>query len=131
MVKKNDILISTKGTKIKTCIINQPIKNTIYHGNMSLIRVNDNRINPLFLKLYLDSLRGQLELKSIQTGTGIISINSSQLSNIEIPLLDINIQNKIVSNYILKKAEIDVLQKKIKNLYDDLIEITKIFEEEI
>lgn len=131
LLKENDILISTKGTRIKTCIINNlKNKNTIYHGNLSLIRVADERLNPVFLKLYLDSERGQLELKSIQTGTNIISINTSLLSNICIPLLSIEEQNKIVNNYVFQKKEIDILSNRLTDLKNDLLDsVNKIFEE--
>ena len=87
-------------------------------------------MNPVFLKLYLDSERGQLELKSIQTGTNIISINTSLLSNICIPLLSIEEQNKIVNNYVFQKKEIDILSNRLTDLKNDLLDsVNKIFEE--
>lgn len=121
ILRKNDILISTKGTRIKSCLIGELRNpNTIFHGNLTLLRINDNRINPVFLKLYLDSERGQLELNSIQTGSLIISINISQLSKISIPLLPIDEQEKIVKEYLFKKSEIDVLSNRLSDLKSDL-----------
>jgi len=130
ILKEKDILISTKGTRIKTCLVsNLKDKNTIYHGNLSLIRVEDDRLDPIFLKLYLDSERGQLELKSIQTGSKIISINRSQLSNISIPLLSIEEQKKIVSNYVFQKNEIDVLSNRLNDLKNSLSDsVNQVFE---
>lgn len=130
LLKDNDILIATKGTRIKTCLIrNLKDSNTIYHGNLSLIRVNDDRLDPIFLKLYLDSERGQLELKSIQTGMTIISINTSQLSNISIPLISIDEQKKIVNNYNFQKNEIDVLANRLSELKNNLSDtVNQVFE---
>lgn len=123
MLQEKDIILSTKGTKIKICYVeNLKNKDTLFHGNLSVIRCNDNRLNPMYLKIYLESKRGQIELNSIQTGTAIITINLSQLSNIEIPLLDIETQNKIVTNYVFKKKELDVLDKKINELRSSLID---------
>lgn len=123
ILQEKDIIISTKGTKIKICYVeNLKNKGTLFHGNLSVIRCNDNRLNPMYLKIYLESERGQLELNSIQTGTAIITINLSQLSNIEIPLLDIETQNKIVSNYVFKKKELDILDRKISELRSSLID---------
>lgn len=122
-LKEKDIIITTKGTKIKICYVEElKNENTIFHGNLSVIRCKDNRLNPMFLKIYLESDRGQLELNSIQTGTAIITINLNQLSNIEIPLLDIETQNKIVSDYVFKKKELDVLNNKINELKSSLID---------
>lgn len=130
ILKENDILISTKGTRIKTCLIkNLKRKDTIYHGNLSLIRVFDDRLDPVYLKLYLDSERGQLELKSIQTGMGIISINTSQLLKISIPLLDMSKQKEIVDDYIFRKNEIDLLSSRLTTLKNNLFEnINQVFE---
>lgn len=130
LLKENDILISTKGTRIKTCLVsNLKNINTVYHGNLSLIRIKDDRLDPVFLKLYLDSERGQLELKSIQTGATIISINTSQLSNISIPLLSIDEQRKIVNEYVFKKNEIDVLSNRLNDLKNDLSDsVNQVFE---
>lgn len=130
LLKENDILISTKGTRIKTCLVTKlKDKNTIYHGNLSLIRITDKRLDPIYLKLYLDSERGQLELKSIQTGATIISINTSQLSNISIPLLSIDEQKKIVNNYVFQKNEIDVLSNRLNDLKNNLSDsVNQVFE---
>lgn len=129
LLQNKDIIISTKGTKIKICYVEElKNDNTIFHGNLSVIRCKDNRLNPIFLKIYLESDRGQLELNSIQTGTAIITINLSQLSNISIPLLDIEMQNRIASDYIFKKKELDVLNNKVNELKSNLIDnVNRIF----
>ena len=130
ILNKNDILISTKGTRIKTCLIdNLENENTIYQGNLTLIRVKDERLDPIYLKLYLDSERGQLELKTIQTGTTIISINTSELSKIEIPLIPIEEQKKIVDEYLFKKSEIDILSNRLNELKNNITDsVNQVFE---
>ena len=121
LLKENDILISTKGTRIKICMIDKlKNSNTIYHGNLSLIRVKDNRLNPAYLKLFLESERGQIELKSIQTGMSIISINSTQLSKINVPLLSREEQDQIVEKYSSIKREINYLTNRLNLLKDNL-----------
>ena len=121
LLKENDILISTKGTRLKICMIDKLKKsNTIYHGNLSLIRVKDNRLNPAYLKLFLESERGQIELKSIQTGMSIISINSTQLSKINVPLLSREEQDQIVEKYSSIKREINYLTNRLNLLKDNL-----------
>lgn len=132
ILRKNDILITTKGTKIKTCIVKELAnENTVYHGNITLIRIYDANLNPTYLKLYLDSKIGQKELKSIQTGTTIISINSSQLRTIEIPLIPIAEQEKIEKNYNNYKMELDILKKQLQEKSERLDEqINEWFKEE-
>ena len=104
-------------------------ENTIYQGNLTLIRVKDERLDPIYLKLYLDSERGQLELKTIQTGTTIISINTSELSKIEIPLISIEEQKKIVDEYLFKKSEIDILSNRLNELKNNITDsINQVFE---
>ena len=130
ILNKNDILVSTKGTRIKTCLIDKlENANTIYQGNLTLIRVKDERLDPIYLKLYLESERGQLELKTIQTGTTIISINTSELSKIEIPLVSIDEQKKIVDEYLFKKSEIDILSNRLSELKNNITDlVNQVFE---
>lgn len=132
-LRQNDILITNKGTKIKTSFVKELLDNDIlFQGNLTVIRVNDKRLNPLFLKIYLDSNRGKSELDSIQTGVSIITLNLNKLSNIEIPLFSIEQQNKIVFEYEYKKNEIDLLDKKLSELKSNLKDnVDLLFEEEI
>ena len=120
-LQDGDVLISTKGTKIKVCVVEGlPSSKTLFHGNLTMIRVDSKKINPVYLKLFLDSDRGQNELNNIQTGVAIISINTAQLENLNIPLIPIDEQNRIVDDYKFKKMKIDAMEAQLAKMKDEL-----------
>ena len=57
----------------------------ILSGNLIAIRVNKNIINPYYLKAFIDSKVGALALRSIQTGTSIITITVNGLKEMKYP----------------------------------------------
>lgn len=120
LVEDGDIIISSKGTRIKIAVANVSDRKIIANGNLIVLRVDKTRINPYFLAMYLDSEEGRMTLKQIQTGTVIISINPSRLKNIKISTFDINEQEKMVEEYLEKQKQYIVLKKQLEQVKMDL-----------
>ena len=98
---------------------------TILTGNLIVIRLDQTKINPYYLKAFLDSKQGILAIKSIQTGTTIISLNPNSLKYMKIPLIDFTLQKEIANKY---KDNI-VLIKQLQKEYEEAINYScKIFE---
>ncbi len=129
LVKNGDVIISAKSTKIKTAVVEICEEEKIVAtGNLIVVRCNRNKINPVYLKTFLDSCNGSKLLESIQTGTNIISINVSALLNMKISLIDKEKQDKIAERFILKldqfkltKLKLEKLEKELNNVFDDSI----------
>ncbi len=99
-VEEGDIIITAKNTTIKSAIYrsNGDYK-AILSGNLITIRVNQKKINPYYLKAFIDSEKGQRAMKSIQTGTSIITINANGLKSMKIELLSTEEQEIIANEY--------------------------------
>lgn len=100
LVEDGDIIITAKNTTIKSAIYrsNGDYK-AVLSGNLIAIRVNQKKINPYYLKAFIDSESGDLAIKSIQTGTSIITINANSLKDMKISLLSTEEQEAIGNKY--------------------------------
>ena len=93
---------------------------------MLIVRPQLNKLNPTYLKMFLDSEIGQKALKSKQKGSIIVSITANSLSSIEIPMIDIKKQNEKAERYNEKlstlatyKQEIERIENSLKNLFEE------------
>lgn len=124
LLKDFDFIISAKGSKIKTAVFRMDKgEKIIPEGNLMVIRLNQEEINPYYLKMFLDSNKGQSLLKRIQTGSFMISIGKGALNDFEIPLIPLEEQNEIVEKFINKINELNYHVKKTNELKQELEEI--------
>lgn len=100
LVEDGDIIITAKNTTIKSAIYrsNGNYK-AVLSGNLIAIRANQKKINPYYLKAFMDSKNGDMAIKSIQTGTSIITINANSLRDMKISLLSKEEQEAIGNEY--------------------------------
>ena len=117
LVKENDLIISSKGTRIKIAVV-EDIKDRkiIASGNLIVLRLDTAKINPQYLEMYLNSSDGQTILNHIQTGAVIISINPSKLIEITISTLPLDKQNEVAKKYKSKKQQIQIAREHVLKL---------------
>lgn len=127
-VQKNDVIITSKSSKVKIAVVDfDPKIKCIVTGGMLIVRPDVTKLNPFYLKLFLESDVGAEILKSIQKGGGyIVTITGNNLANIKINLLDIDKQNEIADKYVDKlssllayKQLISDIETSLGNLYQD------------
>ena len=127
-VQKNDVIITSKSSKVKIAVVDfNPKIKCIVTGGMIIVRPDTSKLNPYYLKVFLESNIGVEILKSIQKGGSyIVTISANNLANIKINLLDINKQNEIADIYTDKlssllayKQLIDDIETSLSNLYQD------------
>lgn len=119
-VKDGDIIITAKNTTIKSAIYRDCGRyRAILTGNLIAIRVNEVKLNPYYLKAFLDSEQGKSVIKSIQTGTSIITLNSNALKSMKIPLLDMQAQVSIAEEYRKNLNLIEELLEKYNKAIDN------------
>lgn len=119
-----DILLSARGERIKKHIIS--IKNNekiIVNGSINVIRVNKNKMNPLYLKMFLESKKGIATLNKIKTGIVIPTLNIGPLSKIKVPCPSLEEQNKLVEEYCKELELINATKTKLKELREKINEI--------
>ena len=118
-VKDGDIVITAKNTTIKSAIYRSYGNyKAILTGNLIAIRVNETKLNPYYLKAFFDSQQGESVIKSIQTGTSIITLNPNSLKEMKISLLDMSLQSEIAEEYIKNLNHIEDLLNKYNEAFD-------------
>lgn len=126
-LKYGDVVVTSKSSKAKVGVVDfEPKEKIIVTGGMIIVRPNAKKLNPTYLKLFLDSEAGQSAIKAIQKGTVIISLASKDLAEVKIPLVDIKKQNKAaikfnrtVSNIIACKKELDKLENSLNDILNN------------
>ena len=125
-VQYGDVVVTSKSSKVKTVVVDiEPKEKILVTGGMLIVRPQLDKL-PTYLKMFFDSEIGQSALKSIQKGSTIITITASGLSTIEIPMIDINKQqrkaelyNEKLSTLAAYKQEIERIENSLKHLFEE------------
>ena len=133
-VKKGDILISSRGSNIKVCIVPEHDEKILISQNVIGFRLEGNN-DPQYIKTFLESPLGEFLINYKQAGTNVISLNSKDLMNIPVILLSEEEQTNIIENYKMEYKKIteeiqqlnDKLKKAKLNLYEGM-GVTSTFE---
>ena len=126
LLRNGDIVISARGDKIKKCLINIGYdERIIANGSINVIRADQNRLNPLYLKTFLDSEKGSISLNNIKSGVTIPSINVGELQKMLVPCPSMEEQRKLMDKIELKleiikstAKRLEELKKELKNIAD-------------
>ena len=120
-VIKGDVIITAKTSKVKIAVVDiDPEEKILVTGGMIIVRPNTKKLNPTYLKIFLDSAKGQAALKSIQRGSIIISINAKDLASVLIPDIDIKNQDSISLKYNDMLYSYINLKKELARLEDQI-----------
>lgn len=123
-----DVVLSCRGTAIKSAVFETQDKIIIASANLIVIRPKEG-IKGEFIKVFFESPIGLAVIKSFQRGTTIMNINYADIMEMEIPLLSVNKQQEMINQYneelkmykeTVKKAETRWLNIK-DNIYNELI----------
>ena len=98
-----DIVLSCRGSAIKTGVYRKQKSIVIASANVIVIRPN-NRVLSDYLKIFLESPVGIALIKSFQRGTTIVNINHTDIAEMEIPLLSIEEQKELAEKYAREVA---------------------------
>lgn len=82
-------------------------------GNMYVIELDEGRVNPYFLKAYLESEQGTKALSQIMVGATLPNIPVDNLRKLVIPLPPMEEQNLIAEKYQAKEDEVRVLKGRL------------------
>lgn len=124
-IRKNDIVITSKSSTVKTVVVDIiPKEKIIVTGGMIIVRPKLDKLNPTYLKIFLDSEIGRRSLATIQKGEYITTLNASDLNNLTVPIKPIKVQNEIankyntyLSCYLALKGELNKAANKLHNFY--------------
>lgn len=117
LLKKNDLLLSTRGTLGKVTMIDEDNTNMVATANLVALRAKSDNINMKWLMYYLSSPMGKFEISQAASGTAISTISPSDLRNIQIPVIDKAEQDRAVELFEQNKIKLDQKLKELQKQY--------------
>lgn len=121
LLRDNDIILSRNGVPFKVALFSaQDGTNVLPVGNLLIIRANKEKINPVYLKAYLESENGVANLSRLLTGVAMQVISLERLKKMIVPVPDMSEQNKIAEQYLSIMDELEILHMKLINTKDRL-----------
>lgn len=128
-LKDGDLILSKIGYPQKICVAEVKEDTTILAtGNLYIITLDQEKVEPYYLKAFFKSRKGQAALKSITSGAAMPSISVGQLKSLVLPLPDMTKQKKIAIAFEAAEDEVRVLTSKINKAIERL---SVVFEEEV
>lgn len=113
--KEGDILINStgEGTIGRASCVNIDFTGLIYDSHMLLLRVNKEKINPIFFTYLFNSDYGQKQIENIKSArsTKQTELGVNNLKKILFPLPPLKIQKKIAETISKMEKEIKTLQQ--------------------
>lgn len=121
LIGNRNLLLSKNGAPFKYAIAEvSEGRKILGNGNLFIIALDEEKVNPYFINAFLDSEVGVASLKKIAVGGVIPNISSDAIKKLIVPLPPIEKQDEIARRYQAKQDEIKVLQRRLKKAQNDL-----------
>ena len=116
IIKNNSIILSKIGTPTFKSAVAQidEGKQIIANGNLFVIEVDEEKVNPFYIQAFFASNLGNRIFKSIYTGGALPTINLEKLKNMIIPYPSLEKQTEISNKYAASMDELILLNRKIE-----------------
>lgn len=118
IIEANDVIISIKGPAFRALIADKSVEGYVISANLIAFKLNEE-ILPEIVAAYLNSPRGQSELKSRSAGELISALNLKSLMEIRIPIPDVNRQ-KMFAEYLALSDEHSELVRQEREIREKL-----------
>ena len=129
-IKDRNLIISKVGApayKVAVASVEEGHK-LLANANLYVIELDESKVDPYYLKAYLESAEGQSRFRNVAAGTVVLSIGIKDLKNMMIPLPPLEEQRRIAARY--KDAMDEVLRLKIQ-LQEATDRMNRVFEESV
>lgn len=122
-IKDKNVIISKNAPfKVALAHVNKEEK-IIANGNLYFIELDDSKVDPTFVVVYLQSEEGQTQLNRLSKGSVMKNISIKDLKKVQIPQIDMEKQKTIAKEYnelgehlIMLQKQIDLVKNKRLNL---------------
>ncbi len=118
-LKNNALVLSKHGLPYKVAIASvKEGQHIIANGNLYIIELDEEKVEPLYIKAFFESETGVAALNSIAVGSVAPSIGQESLKKLQVPLPPRDVQERIALRYRATLDEIAMLklrQEKAKN----------------
>lgn len=121
LLKKGDVLFAAKGTKNFAAWYENEVTPAVASTSFFVIRLHDTNVLPGYLTWFLNHPNTQTILKGQARGSSIASISKAVLSELVIPIPNIEKQELILKIFKLRNKEKN-LKQQIENLREKEIQ---------
>lgn len=126
-IKNNSLVISKNGAPVKVAVASViEGRKILANGNLYVIELDEKKVNPYFVKAYLESENGAIALSRVTVGAVMPNIPVDGLKKIMIPCPNKEEQDKVAEKYLAKMDEVRVLKYKLSKA---TAELKSIYEE--
>lgn len=113
-LRTGDLIVSKNGAPFKIAVAEVPEGKTILaNGNLYIIRLDTERIDPYFVAAFLASDDGKELMERMVVGTTIPNLPLRNLKDIQLPVPNKDVQNAVARQYRARLDEIEVLKIKL------------------
>lgn len=126
-LNNRNLILSKNGYPYKVAVATvKEGQQILANGNLYVIELDEEKVNPYYLKAFFDSEQGIATLKSITVGATIPNIGVDKLKKVEIPLPGMDEQLRLAEKYQATLDEIAVIKlrlekamNKLKHVFDE------------
>ena len=124
-VRPGDLLISKTITPPKAFVMDFPEDaKVIADSNLFILKLDTNRIDPVYLMAYLNTNEGQEQLKSKAAGNSRIkAIPIDGIRSLMIPVLPMNDQKELAVKFTDKIRSLKYLKEQLEVVEDSLLDL--------
>lgn len=119
LLTEGDILFAAKGHHFFAAVFKGEVSPAVASSVFFVLRLKKN-VEPGYIAWYLNHPETQKSLLGLSTGSSIPSISKSKLAEVEIPIPEIDIQQKIVQFEELRLKEKEI-KKELNKLQEELL----------
>lgn len=107
LIKKNDIIMAIRGSVNRIKLIDETVHNVAINSNLVRLRLKNDKYDPLWLRLYLNSPLVQIILGKSSVGSTITQIPIKDLEKLPVPVISLEEQRKSATDFMNKNHKID------------------------
>ncbi|HXK97580.1 MAG TPA: N-6 DNA methylase [Limnochordia bacterium] len=116
---KDGNLIISKNSPFKVALASvDEDEHILAAGNLYFIELDETRVNPVFVSVFMQSEAGMAQLHRFAKGGILKSISIQDLKKIEIPNIPREQQDRIAEEYLQLKDQLNVLQRQMDLVRD-------------
>ena len=120
ILKDGDILlvmIVSDSLKL-ACIEGLENRKIIPASNMYILRPNKNKLEPLYLKMLLETDGAAQLFNAFSGGTALRAVSADFLNKLQIPVPPLEVQKKLAEKYAGIETQRELLKKQLESLAD-------------
>lgn len=118
-IQDKNLILSKIGFPFKVGLAQvEPNEKILANGNLYFIELDESKVNPVFVKAFLESELGQAQLSKLSKGSAMKSISIRDLNQLRIPNISRKEQEKIASQYLDLCDDIVIIQKQLEKIKD-------------